>query len=67
MPAKKTDPPAGLLGSPLYWLAVLRSARTSKDALLESDARKRLVAMGVRVIFDDEHTDAPQAKGGDHA
>lgn len=54
------DTPDGLEGSALYWLAVLRSARTSGDVLLESLARRRLVAMGCRVVFDRSH----QAKGG---
>ena len=58
-----TDPPANLSDSPLYWLAVLRSARTSGDALLEQNARTRLAALGVRVVFDDS-PDAPPPKGG---
>jgi hypothetical protein len=62
----ETDPPPNLSDGPLYWLAVLRSARTSGDALLESDARKRLAALGVRVVFDDR-TDAPPTKGGGRA
>jgi hypothetical protein len=49
-----TDPPPALESSPLYWLAVLRSARTSGDRLLEALARKRLSALGVRVVFDDD-------------
>lgn len=59
----RPDPPPGLESSPLYWLAVLRSARTSGDRLLESHARQRLAGLGVRVVFDDA-AGASKAKGG---
>ncbi len=62
-----SDPPLDLADSPLYWLAVLRSARASGDALLEQHARARLTALGVRVVFDDR-ADAPRnVKGGGRA
>lgn len=48
--------------SPLYWLAVLASARKSQDRLLEQLARQRLAGLGVRVVFDE---DGPgEVKGG---
>lgn len=56
--------PPGLESSPLYWLAVLRSARTSGDSLLESLARRRLAALGCRVVFDSEGLESDKAKGG---
>jgi hypothetical protein len=60
----RTDPP-DLSGSPLYLLAVLFSARRSKDRALERVTRRRLNALGIRVMFGDE-LPAPvtKAKGG---
>jgi hypothetical protein len=62
----RTDPPADLSRSPLYLLAVLFSARRSKDRVLERVTRRRLNALGIRVMFGDD-LPAPvttQAKGG---
>ena len=63
-PPTRPDPPE-LTSSPLYLLAVLHSARQSKDVALEAVTRKRLVDLGVRVIFGDD-LPAPTAnrKGG---
>jgi hypothetical protein len=47
-------PPSDLSDSPLYWLAVMRSARTSGDALLERHAHARLAALGVQITFGDD-------------
>lgn len=52
-PPPRTDPP-DLSASPLYPLAVLFSARRSKDRMLEGVTRRRLDALGVRVSFGDE-------------
>jgi len=43
-----------LLASPLYLLAVLFSARQSKDAALERVTRRRLDELGVKIAFGDE-------------
>lgn len=43
-----------LSGSPLYLLAVLYSARRSKDRALERITRRQLDALGVQVRFGDE-------------
>lgn len=64
-PPPRTDPP-DLSASPLYLLAVLFSARRSKDRVLERVTRRRLDALGFRVAFGDE-LPAPvttEAKGG---
>jgi hypothetical protein len=45
------DPPPELTESPLYLLAVLYSARRSKDRPLEELTRRRLNKLGVRVVF----------------
>jgi len=59
--AEKPD----LTNSPLYLIAVLHSARKSKDRALEQVTRQRLAKLGVRIIFDDERPAAgEQAKGG---
>jgi hypothetical protein len=61
----RTDPP-DLSASPLYLLAVLFSARRSKDRALERVTRRRLNALGISVMFGDE-LPAPsphKAKGG---
>jgi hypothetical protein len=52
-PPLRTDPP-DLSASPLYLLAVLFSARRSKDRVLERVTRRRLDSLGVRVAFGDE-------------
>ena len=65
-PRPTVTPPADLSDSPLYLLAVLFSARQSKDRALERVTRRRLDALGVRVAFGDE-LPAPainQANGG---
>jgi hypothetical protein len=55
MKAKTTiSLPDDLAESPLYLLAVLRSARQAKDRALECLARRQLAKLGVRVVFDDE-------------
>ena len=62
MPAVAPRPPkpTDLSDSPLYMLAVLYSARKSKDRALEQVTRKRLAKLGVRLIFDDDAIpDAP--------
>jgi hypothetical protein len=46
--------PPDLDASPLFWLALLRSARNSGDRLLEGHARRKLASLGVRVVFDSE-------------
>jgi hypothetical protein len=48
--AEKPD----LTNSPLYLIAVLHSARKSKDQALEQVTRRKLAKLGVRIIFDDE-------------
>jgi hypothetical protein len=52
--------------SPLFLLAVLHSARKSKDWALEKLTRQKLAKLGVRVIFDDERptSDNIDPKGG---
>jgi hypothetical protein len=57
-------PPEKLVDSTLFWLSVLRAARQSGDALLESVARRRLAALGTRVVFDSEHSDWPHTNDG---
>ena len=49
----RTDPPA-LSASPLYLLAVLFSARKSKDRMLERVTRRRLDELGIQIAFGDE-------------
>ena len=58
------DPPPDLSASPLYLLAVLFSARQSKDRALERVTRRRLNTLGIRIAFGDELPAAGQAKGG---
>ena len=63
--AEKPD----LTNSPLYLLAVLHSARRSKDLALEQVTRRKLAKLGVRIIFDDERPspdipDTTETKGG---
>ena len=62
--AEKPD----LTNSPLYLIAVLHSARKSKDRALEQVTRQRLAKLGVRIIFDDERPapDTTKTKGGPH-
>ncbi|HJZ53635.1 MAG TPA: hypothetical protein VKE74_01675 [Gemmataceae bacterium] len=43
-----------LSASPLYLLAVLVSARRSKDFALERVTRRRLGKLGIKVCFGDE-------------
>ena len=52
--------------SPLFLLAVLHSARKSKDWALEQLTRQRLSKLGVRIIFDDERPtpNTTRAEGG---
>lgn len=57
----RTDPPPDLAESPLYLLAVLCSARRSKDKALERLTRRRLDKLGVRVAFGDELPPPPSA------
>lgn len=49
-----TTPPPDLNDSPFYLLAVLVSARRSKDRVLERVTRRRLDAFGISIIFGDE-------------
>lgn len=57
----RTDPPPDLTESPLYLLAVLCSARRSRDKALERLTRRRLNRLGVRVSFGDE-TPSPKTR-----
>lgn len=63
------DPPSDLDRSPLYLLAVLVSARRSRDIALEQMTRRRLDSLGVRVVWGDAlPTPAPRPpKGGRRA
>ena len=65
MPTKSPadPPPNDLTSSPLYLIAVLHSARRSKDRALERVTRRRLAALGVRIIFGDE-VPPREPKGG---
>ena len=56
--------PLDLTDSPLYLIAVLYSARRSKDRVLEGVTRRRLSDLGVRVVFADELPTPP--KGARH-
>jgi hypothetical protein len=58
-----TDPPPDLFASPLYLLAVLFSARKSKDRALERVTRRRLDRLGIRIAFGDELPSPARAKG----
>ena len=58
-----TDPPPDLSTSPLYLLAVLFSARQSKDRILERVTRRRLDELGISISFGDE-LPTPHPKGG---
>ena len=63
----KSPPPLpspGLLDSPVYLLAVLFSARKSKDRPLEELTRQRLNSLGVRIIFGDDLPAPNKTKGG---
>ena len=60
-------PPEKLVDSTLFWLSVLRAARRSEDTLLESIARRRLAALGTKVVFNDEHPDWPRTNDGGRA
>ena len=63
-PCPRTDPPPDLSDSPLYLLAVLFSARRSRDRALERVTRRRLDALGIRIAFGDELPNTDNAKGG---
>lgn len=62
--APPPDPPPDLSESPLYLIAVLYSARCSKDRALELLTRRRLDALGVRIIFADALSAPTHRKGG---
>lgn len=64
----RPDPPSDLLDSPLYLLAVLYSARRSKDRALERLTRRRLDRLGIRVSFADElpTPTPPKRRGAAH-
>jgi hypothetical protein len=57
---------ADLEKSPLFLLAVLHSARRSKDRALEQVTRQKLAKLGVRIVFDDERpaSNTTKPKGG---
>jgi len=57
-------PPPELADSPLYLIAVLYSSRRSKDRALESVTRRRLDALGVRIVFADELPPHPATTEG---
>lgn len=63
-PRPQPNPPPDLSDSPLYLLAVLFSARRSKDRALERVTRRKLDALGIHIAFGDElptpDTDAPK-------
>lgn len=61
-PPTRPDPPE-LTASPLYLLAVLHSARQTKDVVLEAVTRKRLADLGVKIIFGSELPTPPRRKG----
>lgn len=54
MPPAIPPPSPALSDSPLYLLAVLHAARKSGDVALEQVTRRKLSALGVRVVFDDQ-------------
>jgi hypothetical protein len=64
-----TDKPAAadklpdLSDSPLYLLAVLFSARRSKDRVLERVTRRQLDTLGIRITFGSELSRPKKAKG----
>jgi hypothetical protein len=60
----RSDEHRDISSSPLYLLAVLVSARQSKDLVLERVTRRKLNSLGVRVSFGDEVTTLPKQKGG---
>lgn len=61
---RRNDPPPGLTSSPLYLLAVLFSARHSKDRALERVTRRHLSKLGFRIAFANElPASAEKAKG----
>ena len=53
-PSAAANLPTELSDSPLYLLAVLFSARRSKDRVLERLTRRRLDAFGIRITFGNE-------------
>ncbi len=59
------DPPPDLSASLLYLLAVLFSARRSKDRAFKRVTRRQLNTLGIRIAFGDElpAPDATKAKG----
>lgn len=59
----RNSPPPDFSASPLYLLAVLFSARQSKDRLLERITRRRLDSLGVRIMFGDELPTSKKPKG----
>ena len=65
-PSSINDPPISLDESPLYLLATLYSARKSRDIILERLTRKRLDALGVRVVFADELDSPIKSNGGNN-
>lgn len=65
LPPPPADPPPEISASPLYLLAVLFSARRSKDRALERVTRRRLNQLGIRVAFGDELAAPTKAKGAD--
>lgn len=56
--------PPDLTESPLYLIAVLHAARKAKDRALEQVTRRKLSALGVRIVFGDE-LPTPHTAGGD--
>lgn len=63
-PHPPSDPPPELSDSPLYLLAVLFSARLSKDRALERVTRRRLESLGVTIMFGNELIPRAVTKGG---
>ena len=65
MPKRHSDPSSSeLVDSVYFWLSVLRCARRGNDAFLEGIARRRLTALGARVIFDSEYRPSEQQSEG---
>jgi len=60
-PYLRPSTPPDLDDSPLYLLAVLFSARQSKDKHLENATRRQLEDGGVQITFGDE-LPAPKAR-----
>ncbi|MBM3978695.1 MAG: hypothetical protein FJ304_00130 [Planctomycetes bacterium] len=61
-PCLQPNPPPVLSDSPLYLLAVLFSARRSKDRALECVTRRKLNTLGIHIAFGDELTARAPAK-----